>query len=134
MDHHYQIWKDTAFIGIGQLIGSVSIIGIFTWLGYFDQTVVAGSLAGAALATLNYFTMHLLANKAANLAASHNIARGQTLLRLSYMVRMVGLLVVLVLLARSGRCNAISLVLPLALNRPILTVYAFLHRKGGAKS
>ena len=134
MDHHNQIWKDTAFISIGQLFCAAVIIGIFALLGQADQAVVAGCLAGAALATLNYFTMHLLADIAAEEAASHNIARGQTLLRLSYMGRMVGLLVALVLLARSGRCNVIALVLPLALNRPILTVQAFVHRKGGAKS
>lgn len=133
MDSKNQIWKDTAPIVIGQVIGVAVVAGIFTALGKFDVTVILGSLAGAFLATANYFLMYFLACKAANKAQQQDVAGGQKLIQLSYMGRMIGLLAALVLLAKSGCCNVIALAVPLALNRPILTVYECICRKGGAK-
>ena len=47
---------------------------------------------------------------------------------------MIGLFVILVLCAKSGVFNLISLVIPLAFNRPILTAAEFLKKEGGKKS
>ena len=128
------IWKDTAVVAAGQALGSAALIGIFALVGHFDLTVLLGSLAGALLATANYFFMYLFASIAADKAQKQqDVAGGQKLVQLSYMGRMVGLLVVLILLAQSGWCNVIALALPLAFTRPILTIYELILKKGGAK-
>lgn len=132
MDSKKQIWVDTAPIAIGQMLGVAAVSGIFAFLGRFDITVPLGSLCGAILATANYFLMYLLACKAADKAEQQDVAGGQKLIQLSYMGRMIGLLVALVLLAKSGWCNVIALAIPLALNRPILTIHEWIRSKGGA--
>lgn len=132
MDSKKQIWVDTAPIAIGQVLGVTAVSGIFAVLGRFDITVPLGSLCGAILATANYFLMYLLACKAAHKAEQQDVAGGQKLIQLSYMGRMIGLLVALVLLAKSGWCNVIALAIPLALNRPILTIHEWIRSKGGA--
>lgn len=123
------ILKDTAPVAIGQLIGAAAVAAIYTVLGCFDLTVLLGTLAGAVLATVNYFLMYFFANKAADRAQNQDAAGGQKWIRLSYMARMIGLLVALVLLARSGWCNVIALAVPLALHRPILAIM----QKGGGR-
>lgn len=133
MQAQNQIWKDTAQVAIGQLIGAAAVAAIFAVLGRFDLTVLLGSLAGAGLATANYFLMYFFASKAADKAEKQDVAGGQKLIQLSYMGRMIGLLVALVLLARSGWCNVIALAVPLALNRPILSIHEWIRQKGGAK-
>lgn len=132
MNCQNQIWKDTAPVAVGQVIGAAAVAAIFALLGRFDLTVLLGSAAGAVLATANYFLMYLFASKAADKAENQDVAGGQKLIHLSYMGRMLGILAVLILLAKSGWCNVIALAVPLALNRQILTLCERLPRKGGA--
>lgn len=126
------IWKDILPVAFGQAIGAAAVVGVFALLGHYEVNVLIGSIAGALLATANYFLMYLMACKAADKAEKQDVAGGQKLIQLSYMGRMVGLLVALVLLAKSGWCNVICLVIPLALTRPILTVNELIQKKGGA--
>ena len=133
MNSHHPIWKDTVPVAIGQALGVAAVAGIFAVLGRFDMTVLLGSLGGAFLATANYFLLYFFAGKAADKAVNQDVAGGQKLIQLSYMGRMIGLLVALVLLAKSGWCNVIALAVPLALTRPILTIHELIFKKGGAK-
>ena len=128
------IWKDAIPILIGQLIGVAAVSGIFALLCYFDWTVPTGSFAGALLATANYLLMYYFANKAADKAEKQDVVGGQKIIQLSYMGRMIGLLVALVILAKSGFCNVIALAIPLAFNRPILTIHEWIRQKGGASA
>lgn len=130
MDSQKQIWANTAPVVIGQSIGIAAVAGLFILLGRFDLTVLAGSLAGALLATANYFVLYLFACRAADKAEMQDIAGGQKVIQLSYIGRMIGLFTALVLLAKSGWCNVIALAVPLALNRPILTIYELLCKRG----
>lgn len=134
MEFKNTIGKDTAVVAIGQIIGAAAMIGIFALLGHFDLTVLLGGLAGTALATANYFLMYLFASMAADKAEKHqDVAGGQKMIQMSYMGRMIGLLLALVLLAKSGWCNVIALAAPLAFTRPILTIHELILKKGGAK-
>lgn len=127
-----QFWKDTLPICIGQVLGIVAVNLFFLLLNRFDLTVLLGSVSGAILAAANYCVMYLFAIKAADKATKQDVAGGQKLIQLSYMGRMVSLLLALILLAKSQWCNVITLVIPLALNRPILTINELLQKKGGA--
>ena len=135
MESKHTIWKDTAVIAIGQIIGTAAMIAVFALAGYFNITVLLGGLAGALIATANYFLMYLYASKAADKAEKdQDVTGGQKLIQMSYMGRMVGVLAVLVLLAKSGWCHVLALALPLAFTRPILTIHELILKKGGGKA
>ena len=134
MDSKKTIWQDTAVVAIGQAIGAAALVAVFALLGYFDLKVLLGAVAGALLAIGNYFLMYFLASKAADKAEQEqDVVGGQKLIQLSYMGRMIGLLILLVLLAKSAWCNVIALALPLAFTRPILNIHELILKKGGAK-
>ena len=133
MDLKTDVLRPTGLIALGQLIGCGAMVAVFAVTGYYQNSVLWGSLCGAALACANFFFMSFFACKASDKAAAQDVAGGQKLIHLSYMGRMAALLLALVLLAKSGFCHVLALALPLAFNRPILTVYELLSKKGGAK-
>lgn len=124
------VFRDTSVVAIGQLITTATMIGIFALLGKFDTSLLLGGIAGAAVATVNFFFMALFANLAANKAAAQDVSGGQKLILLSYLGRMLGLFAVLAICARSGLFNVLALVIPLAFTRPILTFAEIFKKKG----
>ena len=126
--------KQTVAVAVGQLIGVAAMIGAFALLGKFQMSVLYGGLAGGIMAFLNYFVMVLATKKAADKAQAQDVAGGQKLIRLSYMGRMIGLFVVLILLAKSGYFHPLTLVLPLAFTRPSLTVVELVGKRGGDRA
>ena len=130
--------KNTAFsetkpVLIGQILCSAAMIGVFALLGKYQTSVLLGGIAGAAIATANFFLLSFFANRAADMAEAQDVAGGQKLIQLSYMGRMVGLFLVLILLAKSGYFHALALVLPLGFTRPILTIAEVFRKKGENK-
>lgn len=134
MDSRKFVLKETAVIVAGQAICTAAMIGIFALLGKFDLTVLWGGIAGAMLATANFFFMSLFASLAADKAEAQDVAGGQKLIQLSYMGRMLGLFLVLFLCAKSGIFHLLALVIPLVFTRPILTVSEFFKKKGGSNA
>lgn len=127
-------YKDTLTVAAGQALCAAAMVGIFALVGEFNLTVLWGALVGGAIAWANFFLMFLFANKAADKAVAQDVAGGQKLIHLSYMGRMIGMFAVLVVLAKSGLCHPLALVIPLALTRPILTVSELFRKKGGTNS
>ena len=130
--------KNTAFretkpILLGQILCTAGMIAIFYVLGYYQLSVLLGGIAGAVIATTNFFLMSFFANKAADKAEQQDIAGGQKLIQLSYMGHMLGMFLALIVLAKSGYCHALALVLPLAFTRPILTIAEIFNKKGAKK-
>ena len=130
--------KNTAFretkpVLLGQILCTAGMIAIFYILGYYQLSVLLGGIAGAVIATLNFFLMSFLANTAADKAEQQDIAGGQKLIQLSYMGRMLGMFLALILLAKSGYFHALALVLPLGFTRPILTIAEIFKTKGEKK-
>jgi uncharacterized membrane protein len=130
--------KNTAFqetrnVLIGQILCSAAMIAVFAVLGYYQRSVLLGGIAGAVIATANYFFMSFFANRAADKAEAQDVAGGQKLIQLSYMGRMLGMFLALIVLAKSGFCHPLSLVLPLAFTRPILTIAEIFNKKGENK-
>lgn len=133
MTSHKIVFKETAVIAAGQAICTAIMICVFALLGKFDLSVLLGGIAGTLIAVANFFFMSLFADIAADKAEAQDVAGGQKLIQLSYMGRMLGLFLVLVLCAKCGIFNLLALVLPLAFNRPILTVSELFKKKGGSK-
>lgn len=126
--------KETLPVLIGQAVGTAVMVAVFAAAGKYSSTVLSGGLAGAAVAVANFFIMSYAANLAADKAEAQDVAGGQKLIQLSYMGRMIGMFLVLILLAKSGRFHPLALVLPLAFNRPILTIAELFKKKGENKA
>lgn len=134
MDSRKSIWNDLSPILVGQILCTAAMIGIFALLGYYNTAVLLGGIFGSLIAIANFFFMTLGVDLASKKAEAQDVAGGQKLIQLSYMGRMAFILIALILLAKSGLCNILALAIPLIFNRPILTVFEILRKKGGNDS
>ena len=127
-------FRETAPVLLGQLLCTAVMIGIFALAGKFQLSVLLGGLVGALIAIANFFIMSFVANLAADKAEAQDVAGGQKMIQLSYMGRMLGMFLVLILCAKSGYFHVLALVLPLAFTRPILTIAEIFKQKGENKA
>lgn len=132
MESRKIVLKETGVIAAGQIVCVAIMIGIFVLLGRYDLSVLLGGIFGGILGVLNFFFMAVGASLAADKAQEQNVKGGQLVIRISFLVRMAVIFLILFALIRSGLCNALSSVLPLAFTQPILFVAEF-FRKGGAQ-
>ena len=131
MDNRKYVFSQALTVLIGELLSSALMVGVFAVLGYFDLSVILGAVAGAVIATLNHLILMLGVLIASAKAEKQDVKGGQALVQMSYMGRLIGLFLVLVLCAKSGIFNLIALALPLAFTRPVLTIAEYLNKKGG---
>lgn len=131
MDNRKYILSQTLTVLIGEVILSAAMVGVFAALGKFGISVVLGAAAGTGIATVNHLVLVLGVMAASAKAEKQDVKGGQALVQMSYMGRLIGLFLILVLCAKSGVFNLIALALPLAFTRPILTIAEFIHKKGG---
>lgn len=130
LDSRKFVMIETGIIALGQTLCVGAMIGIFALLGKFDNTVWLGGLVGGVLATANFFFMAISASVAADQAVAQNVKGGELTMRLSYFIRLAVLFIVLFALVKSGVCNVLTAVLPLAFTRPILFVTEFFRKSG----
>ena len=78
--------------------------------------------------------MALVAGIAADKAVAQDVKGGQLTMRLSYMARLAVIFIILFALVKSGLCNVIAAVLPLAFTRPVLFVAEFFRKSGEEKA
>lgn len=117
----------------GELLLSGVMVAVFALLGYYETGVLLGAVAGSVIATLNHTILILSVNAASKKAENQEVKGGQALIQMSYMGRLIGLFLILVLCAKSGVFNLIALVLPLVFSRPVLVFTDhFNQKKGGA--
>jgi len=124
------VFKETAFIAIGELICVALMCGVYALLGKFSIRVVLGGLVGLLVATGNFFALAVVATLASDKAEAGDPASGQKLMRSSYPIRLLVMAGVLILCAKSGFFDVIALVVPLLFIRPILTIAEFFRKKG----
>ena len=134
MDSRKLVIKESAIVLLGVALCSAVMVGIFALLGKFDSTVALGAVVGTVLAALNFFFMAVVAMMAADKAEQQNVKGGQAMVQGSYMVRLVVLFLILFAFAKSGLCNVITLVVPLAFVRPTITIAEFFRKSGEAHS
>ena len=131
MDNRKYVFLQIAVVLVGELLLSALMVGVFAILGYFDLSVVLGAIAGAVIASANHLALMLGVMAAASKAEKQDVKGGQMLIQMSYMGRLIGLFLILVLCAKSGIFNLIALVIPLVFTRPILTIAEQFNKKGG---
>ena len=134
MDNRKYVIFQAVTVLIGELILSAVMVGVFAALGYFDRSVLFGAAAGAVIATVNHVVLVLGVFMASAKAEKQDVKGGQALVQMSYMGRLLGLFLVLVLCAKSGIFNLIALVIPLVFTRPILTITDHFNKKGGKEA
>ena len=134
MESRKIVYCETGIVAIGVAVCTAVMMLVYALLGRFDLSVLWGSLAGAVLSIGNFFFMALGASLAADKAENQDVKGGSLLVRYSYMVRLLILLIVLIACAKSGVFNLIALVIPLLFVRPTLTVAEFFRKKGADPS
>ncbi len=134
MDQRKFILKETAIQALGHVICVGIMLGIFALLGKYQLSVILGGIFGGILSVANFFFMALGASIAADKATANNPKAGAGMVTGSYIVRLLLLFVICFALVKSGVCYVVTLVLPLAFSRPILTVCEFFRKPGDKKA
>lgn len=129
MDSQKIVWKETAIVAVGELIGSAIMVAIFAALDRFQMNVLWSALTGSMIMIVNYFFMAVTVSLAADRAADGQLEQGQKLIKLSSTVRLLAMAAALVLGIKLGG-NVIALALPLAFARPVLLLAEFFRKKG----
>ena len=130
MESRKFVYQQTGTVACGVGLCVALMIGIFALVGAFDLTVLWGGLLGGLLSVGNFFFMALVATVASDKAVAQDVDGGQKLVKSSYPIRLLVLAAILFALAKSGICNVLALVLPLAFVRPVLTAAEFFKPKG----
>ena len=128
MESRKFVYRETGVVALGQLVCLLLMLGVFALLGYFDKTVLLGGLLGAVLATGNFFFMAVSATLASDKAVNQDVKGGTALMKASYFLRLAVIFVLLFAGVKSGMCNALASVIPLALTRIIITVGEFFRK------
>ena len=125
MDSRKLVLKETLYIFLGELVLTALMLGVFALIGRFDSKVILGGAAGAVLATLNFFFMAVGAMSAADKAEEQDVKGGKSLIRVSYIVRLLVLAGLLFAFYKSGLADPFALVIPLLFVRLILMLMSF---------
>ncbi len=128
MESRKFVFQETALVALGQVLCIAVMLGIYALLGAFDRAVLLGGIFGGILAIANFFFLAVGASLAADKAEHQDVKGGKATVQLSYIARMVFLFVVLFALVKSGLCNVVTCVLPLAFTRPILSIAEFFRK------
>lgn len=131
MNDKKQTLQDILIVAVGELICLGLMYVVFALLHRLDGKVLLGGALGAFTAVLNYFLLAVSVFSAADRAAAGDPNYGKRILRLSMLRRFVLMIAILVIGAKSGYCDVIAMVIPLALFRSILFIGEFFRRKDG---
>ena len=131
MDSRKIVFQETSVIAIGEAVCVPLMVLAFFLCGAFDRTVVFGGIAGALIATANFFFMALSTSLAADKAQAEDVKGGQATMQFSYIFRLIFMFGALAVCAKSGVMDLLALVIPVLLVRPIIMFAEFFRRKGG---
>ena len=130
MDMRKYVLRQTGIVALGEAVGIAAMIGIFALLSQFDRSVLLGGIIGGVLTIANFFFMAVGTALAADKAENQDVKGGKAVISSSYALRMVLLFVLMFACVKSGLCDVVALVIPLAFVRPVLTIAEFFRKKG----
>ncbi len=126
-----QTCRELLILALGELICLGLLYGAFGLLHKLDGKVLLGGGIGAVTAILNYFLMAVGVYAAAARAEAGDPVRGKRVISLSMAGRFLLMIAILVVGAKSGYCNVVAMVIPLAMFRVLIYVGEFFRRKDG---
>ncbi len=112
------VLKETRFIAIFVLLGSLLMQAVYLVIGQWDYTVLLGNLLGAAVAVGNFFLMGLTVQKCLTMSPDDAKKR----MKLSQQGRLLMMLVICMIGAAVPCCNTIAVLIPLLFPRVGVTV------------
>lgn len=133
MESRKIVYRETGTIAAGEAVCTAIMLAVFALIHRFDRTVLLGGVIGAALTVANFFLMAVSASLAADKAVAQNVKGGAALVKGSYALRIFAIFLILFACVKSGLCNAVASVLPLAFVRPVITVSEFFRKPGEKK-
>ena len=119
--------RSLLLVAAGQLVLSGLMLGVYFAIGRLDMKILYSVATGTGLYLLNLGIMGfflLRASKADNTAKAKLYAGG------TYGLRMVALLVVLVLLLKTGRFDPLATLIPLCFIRISIFITEYFRKKG----
>lgn len=131
MDSRKIVYKETAIVAVGELIGTALMIAVYAALGKFSGRVLWSAGAGCGVMIANYFVMAITVSIATDRAGAGNPNGAKKLVQLSGVARlflMAGVLGLGILLG----AEVVALVVPLLFVRPTLFLAEFFRKKGDA--
>lgn len=131
MDNRKYILSQSLTMLTGELLLSAVMVAAFAVLGYYENGVLLGAVAGSLIATLNHTVLIIGVLSASQKAENQDVKGGQAAIQLSYMGRLIGLFLILVICAKSGVFNLLALVIPLLFARPVLMISDHFNKKKG---
>lgn len=115
-----QVFRELTLFALGQLLVLALVCVGFFLAGHWAWSVLAGAAVGAILASINYALIAVGVFRAVDKAEQGDIAAGRRAMTASMIGRYLLMIGVLVVGAKSGFCNVIAMVIPLAMTRPLL--------------
>ncbi|MBQ3079327.1 MAG: ATP synthase subunit I [Clostridia bacterium] len=122
--------KETKRISIGALICLVILNVVALIAGWFDYTVLLGSILGALCAVLCFFMMAYTVQKIIALDGeeSEKLKRGKAMMRSNYMKRLVIMAAVFVLSAKVPVFNWVATAIMLVSPRLVVMVFPIIDK------
>ena len=127
----HPVYRELLILALGELIVLALVCGGFAAAGRWSGKVLLGAAVGAALAAGNYALTAVGVFRAADRAEQGDPAGGQREITRSMLLRYLLMIGVLVAGAKSGLCNVIAMVIPLAASRLLLYAAELFRRKDG---
>lgn len=127
------VLRETGMLAIGEAICAGVTVGVFAAIGYYTTAVLLGAVVGLVMAVANFFLMAVAAEAAADRAVNDDVKGGKALVKTSQNMRLFVMFILVLVLAKTGVCNPIAMVVPLLLARPVLMVVEFFRKAGDEK-
>lgn len=131
MNDKRQTYRELLLFALGELICLGLLYAAFALLHRLNGKVLLGGALGAFTAILNYFLMAVGVYAAAARAEAGDPVRARRVISLSMAGRFLLMIAILIVGAKSGYCDVIAMVIPLALFRVLIFVGEFFRRKDG---
>lgn len=124
------VLRETGILALGELLCVAATVGLFAVVGYYSTRALLGAIIGGVLAVGNFFLMAVAAEAAADRAVNGDVKGGKVLLKTSQGIRLIVLFGLILVLAKTGACNAIAMVVPVLAASPMLMVIEFFRKAG----
>lgn len=128
-----RIVKDCTLFAVFEAVFCAAMVGILALVYKFDLSTILGAMIGWVVALGYYVCIIICVNLATERAKAQDVEGGQKLMRISYPLRMLGVLALLLICAITGVFDILALALPMLFVQPAMAVANALQRRRAAK-
>ena len=130
MNSRKLVVRETLTVAAGEAAVALLTAFVYALIKKLTAGVWLGALAGAVLATLNYFLMARTLSRAGDQAVNTGQSEaGRGSVRVSYTLRLILLFVILAVLAKARVIEPIPAVIPLVLMQPVIILALHMQKR-----